>query len=325
MVQAANERQDGAEVVNARAAIPAALILVISLVLSLVLSLAVEFALMAASVGAALAATTASSAPAVPMPSAAAQPPCGGAEIARGEVGRVVDGRDFVLADGRAVHLAGIEVPLTGLPRQSGAAPGGAAARKALAALLAGARVVLRRVRSSSDRYGRIVAYVDALRGNSERSVQAELVAAGFARVGADVEDRDCAGELLRREIAARRAKRGLWVDSYYDPLPADDPAEILARRGRFALVEGKVVSVHASRAILYVNFGRHWWRDFSVTVRKRNETRFAAAGLNLKDLAGRRVRVRGFVEARGGPGVMPWYAPWIEVAYPDEIEPADR
>ena len=251
-----------------------------------------------------------------PAPAPAVQ--CGGDEIARGGVSHIIDGRTFVLDDGREVRLAAIEVPL--LPQESGAAPGGAAARDALAALMAGAQVVLRRAEFPTDRYGRIVAYADAVRDDSERLAQAELISAGFARVGDRVASRDCAAELLRRENAARTAKLGLWANSYYDILEADNPADVLARRDRFALVEGKVVSVRESGATIYVNFGRRWSEDFTVTIRKRNERSFTAAGLDLKRLAGRRVRVRGWIEERGGKRG----SPWIEAARPEQIEPAD-
>jgi hypothetical protein len=98
--------------------------------------------------------------------------------------------------------------------------------------------------------------------------------------------------------------------------LRADQPAAVLAQRGRFVLVEGKVVSVHTSGATTYVNFSRDWSNEFAVTVRKRNEDRFRTAGVNLKALAGRLVRVRGWVEQRRGP--------WIEATYPEQIELAD-
>ena len=100
-------------------------------------------------------------------------------------------------------------------------------------------------------------------------------------------------------------AKLGLWADPYYDVLDAETPADVLAQRGRFALVEGKVVSVRESGATIYVNFGRRWSEDFTVTILKRNERNFTAAGLDLKGLAGRRVRVRGWIEARGGTGAV--------------------
>jgi hypothetical protein len=97
--------------------------------------------------------------------------------------------------------------------------------------------------------------------------------------------------------------------------------AAILARPGRFALVEGKIVSVHRSGSVLYVNFGRRWSRDFTATLYGRSARNFAAAKLDLKALAGQVVLVRGFVGARGGSNT-PWHAPWIELEHPEQIEP---
>jgi endonuclease YncB( thermonuclease family) len=252
---------------------------------------------------------------------------CGGDEVARGSVSRILDGRTFLLDDGREVRLAAVEVPPPLPPAEEPAPgpPGGTAAKDALAGLLAGAQIALRRAEFPSDRYGRIMAYAVAVRGDSERLVQAELISAGFARVGDRVGSRDCAAELLGLENSARAAKLGLWGRPSYNPLQADRTEDILAQRGRFALVEGNVVSVHESGATVYVNFGRHWSEDFSVTIRKRNEGSFAAANLDLKRFAGRRLRVRGWVEARGSVGGSPWRAPWIEAVYPEQIETADQ
>ena len=205
--------------------------------------------------------------------------------------------------------------------------PGGAAAKAELSRITAGAQVVLRQAAVKPDRYGRVVAYAETMRGEAWRSVEADLTAAGLARVADDVGSRACAAVLLSAETAARKAKIGLWADPYYDPLRADDPARIVAERGRFALVEGDVVSVHESGATLYLNFGRRWSRDFAVTIRKRNKTRFAAAGIDLKALAGRPVQVRGWIEARAaaGRGGAYWRAPWIEATYPAQIQLADH
>jgi endonuclease YncB( thermonuclease family) len=242
-------------------------------------------------------------------------PICGGDVIARGVAKHVIDGRTFALDDGREVRLAAIEVA----PFETGAAPA-AAARAALDALVGGDDIVLRRGDISTDRYGRLVAYAYAVRDGEELFAQGELIASGFARVGDHVGSRACTLALLKSEDAARAAKLGLWADSHYDVLDAETPTDVLARRGRFALVEGKVVSVRESGTTIYVNFGRRWSEDFTVTVLKRNERNFAAAGLDLKGLAGRRIRVRGFVEARGGTG----RSPWIEADYPEQIETAD-
>jgi len=250
---------------------------------------------------------------------------CGGEMVAHATVSRVIDGRTFVLGDGREVRLAAIEVPPLPRPRQSGSAPdasgpGGAASKDALDALVGGDEVVLRQADAGVDRYGRMVAYAYAIRDGEELFAQGELIASGFARVADRIGSKACATELLDRENTARQAKLGLWGDPYYDVLNADTPVAVLAQRGRFALVEGRVVSVRESGATTYVNFGRRWSESFAVTISKRNERNFTAAGLDLKSLSGRRVRVRGWVEARGAGGNVPW----IEAVRPEQIETAD-
>jgi endonuclease YncB( thermonuclease family) len=266
---------------------------------------------------------------------AAAQEPaphiaCGGETIAQAAVGKIIDGRTFALADGRQVRLAAIEVPPLAAPGQSPPAAevparDGEAARTALDALIGGDEVLLRQTADgldhNQDRYGRIVAYAYALRDGAELFAQGAMVESGLARVADRVDTRNCAETLLLGEKAARTAKLGLWGDPYYEVLNADAPADVLAQRGRFALVEGQVVSVRESGATIYVNFGRRWSESFAVTISKRNERNFTAAGIDVMSLAGRRVRVRGWVEAHGAEDNIPW----IEAARPEQIENADQ
>jgi hypothetical protein len=93
----------------------------------------------------------------------------------------------------------------------------------------------------------------------------------------------------------------------------ASKPAAILAHKGRFTLVEGHVLSVRGSGATIYVNFGRRWTHDFTVTILRRNRALFSAAGMEPEHLQGRWVRVRGVVEERGGP--------LIAAVAPEQIE----
>jgi endonuclease YncB( thermonuclease family) len=265
---------------------------------------------------------------------------CGGETVANATVSRIIDGRTFVLNDGREVRLAAIEVPP--LPSAGQWAPAaeksardasqldaaeheGTAAKAALDALIGGDQVVLRQadisLSNNLDRYGRIVAYAYALRDGEELFAQGALLESGFARAADRIGNKNCAAELLAAENTARSGKLGLWGDPYYDVLNADAPVDVLAQRGRFALVEGQVVSVRESGAMIYVNFGRRWSESFAVTISKRNERNFTEAGLDLKSLAGRRVRVRGFIEARGAEGDVPS----IEAARPEQIEVANQ
>jgi endonuclease YncB( thermonuclease family) len=111
---------------------------------------------------------------------------CGAEAIARGTFSRVIDGRTFVLGDGREVRLAAIEVPPLPPPPEPSSASVGLAARDALATLLASTEVVLRQAEPQrTDRYGRVVAFASTARDGVERSVQGDLIAAGLVRVAA--------------------------------------------------------------------------------------------------------------------------------------------
>jgi hypothetical protein len=58
---------------------------------------------------------------------------------------------------------------------------------------------------------------------------------------------------------------------------------------------------------------GRRWSEDFTLTVLRRYEEAFVTAGIEPTSLAGRRIRVRGFIEEQGGL--------WIESTRPEQFE----
>jgi len=217
---------------------------------------------------------------------AVAQETCKLTGIGSTQVAAVRDGRTLMLDDGRELRLAAIEA--------------GDDSRHALELLVDGRPLRLERLAAESDRYGRLVAF--AFAGDAQQSLQQALLAEGQARVSARIGDKACADALLTIERAARAARRGLWADPNFAPLRAENIAQLQAERGHFALVEGKVLSVRESGATIYVNFRRRWTRDFTVTILRRQQRAFAAAGIEPKQLEGRRIRVRGWIEQRGGP-----------------------
>jgi len=235
-----------------------------------------------------------------------------------GTVAAVSDGRSFVLDDGRQIRLAAIEVPQLPLPGETGSKAAAAlAARGVLESMVLGQKIELRqKVGAATDRYGRILAfaYVEA---GGERSVAHDLVGRGHALVAIHGGERACTGDLLAQERAARDAKLGLWGEPVYWLMGAEGAAALLAERGQFTVVEGKVLSVRESGGTIYMNFGRRWSQALTVTIPKRQERTFAAAGIAPKQLENRRVRVRGWIEERNGPR--------IEALRPDQIEVAER
>jgi endonuclease YncB( thermonuclease family) len=208
-----------------------------------------------------------------------------------GRVTAVTDGRSFRLQDGREIRLAGIEPAASEEPSR----------RQPLATMLIGREVRLHGEDDAPDRYGRQAAFVWLL--PSETMVQAELLARGEALVSTGVANKECTATLFAAEAKARDAKRGLWADPSAIK-NAESPGVILAGIGRFALVEGRVLSVRQTGATTYLNFGQNWTRDFAVTIPRQALAVFAAAGLVPKSLENKRIRVRGIVEARNGPRI---------------------
>jgi len=225
---------------------------------------------------------------------------CAFAEQGEGRVDSIIDGRSFRLSDGREIRLAGIELATTG-PKESRAA--------ALSAMVAGQAVTLRGADDAPDRYGRQGAFVFL----SDTLVQAELLRQGEALASPEVADNDCFGALLTAEAEARRLKKGLW-NSPTVIKNAESPDDILTGIGRLTVVEGRVLSVRQAGTTTYLNFGRNFTRDFAVTISRRMMPAVESAGLALKSLENRRIRVRGWVEARPGPRMELYQAGQIEL-----------
>jgi endonuclease YncB( thermonuclease family) len=226
-----------------------------------------------------------------PATGPASAAPCAFEPQGEGRVAAVIDARSFRLQDGREVRLAGIEPVYENRANRA----------QTLAAILGGREVSLRGDDDAPDRYGRQAAFVFLV--PSETLVQERMLAQGAAIASSMVTDKACAAVLLEAEAAARQAKKGVWAD------PAaikntESPGDILTGTGRFMLVEGKVLTVRQAGATTYLNFGRNWTQDFAVTIPKRVLPVFEAAGIAPKSLENRRIRVRGFVEARGGPRI---------------------
>lgn len=238
-------------------------------------------------------------------------------------VAAVTERFEIALDDGRLVRPAGLAPAPPGFT----ATPQAAALRQAAAERIVGAPVIVQAL-GPRDRWGRTVAMLSPVDGGPEAGLT--LLGLGAARIG-DAREGGAGGPLCpqaRRdaEAVARKAGIGLWSDAYYGVQSADDRAGLLARAGQFVLVEGTIRRVGTGRALLYLDFANG--RDgFSVTATLRSVRAFEAAGIALRTLAGRRVRVRGVIEpfvsrARGDrPAAL---SPRIEIAGPGALDLLD-
>lgn len=216
-----------------------------------------------------------------------------------GRIAAIIDARTLRLDDGRVIRLAG----LAGLDETRSAPP--------LLSRHIGATVSLHSDSDAPDRYGRqhAVVFVEG----AATSLQIALVAAGAAVHDGIFDATDCRAEFAAAEASARRSRSGVWSAASPAVMQAQNPDDIQARIGQFVIVEGQVRSVRQAGSIHYLNFGQRWTQGFSVTISNRSAALFEAAGLAPRTLEGRKIRVRGMVEARTGPR--------IDVSRPMQIE----
>ena len=220
-------------------------------------------------------------------------------------VERVIDGDTIALNDGPVVRLAGIAAP------KGEANPTLAeAARRGLESLVLGKVVLVGNRDGNPDRYGRLTAQLFLRDGGMW--IEGEMLRRGLARVFTLRDRRACGRALLAAEDEGRAGRAGLWADPGFAIRAADD-SSLLQAKHLYQIVEGRVLSMGRTAGAIYLDFGRDWSTDFTVTVNAPDAPFLEAEGLQLDALPGRRVRVRGWLEE--------WNGPTIRVDHPEQIE----
>ena len=139
--------------------------------------------------------------------------------------------------------------------------------------------------------------------------LQGALLEQGLVQVQTRPGEVARAAEMAEREDVARAALAGVWADHGFGAQPAHRVARHV---GRFEIVRGRVVRVALLERYTYLNFGADWRSDFTLRVARSSEAAFRTAGIDLEQLAGREVEVRGYVLEAGGP--------LIELSHPEQI-----
>jgi endonuclease YncB( thermonuclease family) len=202
------------------------------------------------------------------------------------------DARTIVLDDGRMLRLAGVESFALLLPGGDAAE---AALQRRLQAIVTVSPLRVRLLAESPDRYGRLPALVSAA---GPVPLQEVLAREGLVIAYPGGDALPCFAEILAAEDEARRNRRGFWAGIR---LPRAWPDALTPLIGRFAIFEGIVISVGNRSSRTYLNFGGLWKEDVTVEVAARDREKFGGEA-GLAALAGKRVRLRGFVEEKAGP-----------------------
>ena len=220
-------------------------------------------------------------------------------------------GDTLILEDGRAVRLAGVL-----LPRRASdgdvMAEARKAAEKAVADLVSAQKVELRVDAAQRDRYGRLLAQVFVTRDGERVWLQERLIASGHARVISSKDNRMCVSELLTAENTARQAGQGEWRTGVFSVKQAASEDILAGLVQNYEIVEGRIENVAEVRGRTYLNFGKNWRRDFTVSI-SSDAAKLFANQTELSGLKGRLVRVRGWIENINGPS--------IALTHPEQLE----
>lgn len=234
-------------------------------------------------------------------------------ELKRGPtatVARILSGTGLELGSGEKVRLVGVD---TTTSAEKPAKDTAGQSRDLLQSLLKDEQVELAFGGLRRDRYGRYLAHVYLLRNGERLWVQRILVERGLARVSSFADNRACVRHLQEFEKEAREAGKGLWGGSNFKVQNALEPRSLMKAIYSFQVVEGVVRKVADVKGRLFLNFDEDWRRDFTVAIEKRDRKRFAGSSIDLEQLAGRRIRVRGWIER--------WNGPVIKATHPEQIE----
>jgi hypothetical protein len=219
-------------------------------------------------------------------------------------VTRVEGAAAFTLDDGSSLKLMSLSVPSARDVAVSVEewAPE-VEARAAVDGLVRDRRIEIVASGAFRDRYGRRVAHVYGSDRDAGRFwLQSVIIDGGHARVAPLPGESMCLRELFAREAVARAKRAGLWANPAYAVRSARETRGLEKLGGTFQIIEGWVAAVGMSRNEVFLNFGRDWKWDFTAAVDlKRSDDRESLVA-RLKNLKGRLVRVRGFIERRNGP-----------------------
>lgn len=235
-----------------------------------------------------------------------------------GKVKSVLDGDTLYLDSGLKVRLSAMQAPKLPLGRKGFKAwPLGEEAKEALTELTHKRTVRLYYGGERRDRYDRALAqvYLVGQDGNADLWIQEEMVRLGMARVYTWPDTFQDSARLFAAEYEARAAGRGIWGHDYY-AIRSPAPDALAQDVDSFQIVEGIITSSADIRGRVYLNFGANYKTDFTVVIAKKDRKRFKKAGLDLTDLDGASVRVRGWIELMNGPMI------WLD--HPERLEILD-
>lgn len=205
-------------------------------------------------------------------------------------VERVIDGDTIVVRHGGKVRLLGINAPEIA-HRTSTAEPLGDKAHQRLQQLLEGQRVYLEFDQRRRDPYNRLLAHVTLEDGTG---INALLLHEGLARALFLQPNMRHLQHYYQVEAEAQAARRGIWSRPEFQ-IHSSDKARACLKH--FCRLRGKVLTIERKRLYTTLQLSG----KVQITIRNEYLPQFLAAGVDINQMEGRTVIVRGWMGERDG------------------------
>jgi micrococcal nuclease len=228
---------------------------------------------------------------------------------AKARVTQVIDGQTLVVNNTTTIHLPAIYIPWE-TPTSQGEY--GKRAKEFLENEFLDKFVRIYQVRNIERALFNALGHKEAylVRADDWVWAQEELVKFGYAFAYPTQSHKDTVDELYKAEDFARREKIGFWAEDQWQILNEETAIGI---EDRFAIVEGVIEKIAVKNNVIYLNFGADWRNDMTVSMDSLLRRQFSKAGVNVTQLGGQKIRVRGWIRDYNGP--------YIEVLDPRQIE----
>lgn len=221
-----------------------------------------------------------------------------------GKIDKVIDGQTILLTNDKIVRLVGLDIPNY---QQNPDYDFTLKSQMLLKEHLPhGTEIMVYQTRMAKkgrvNRMGHDLGHIltKEAKDNPSKWLQGLLLSEGFARVYTTSSNPELNKEMKNIENTALNNKKGLWAeDSPFKTLTPDTAAQAM---GEFAVIDGTVKKTATVRNTLYLNFGDNWKTDFTIMVSSSLRKKLARRPLDLMNLGGEKVRVRGWVREYNGP-----------------------
>lgn len=231
----------------------------------------------------------------------------------RGEVVQIINPQTVQLKDGRTIRLSALHFPDLDMSMNGDYA---LMAKKIMEDFLQGKHVLIYQTPEKDwgrvNRMGHHLAHLQ--REDGRIWLQGLLLSLGLAQVNTDERTPELSAQMYEVENLARHEKIGVWAEDKYQIHPSEHAHQFM---DRFQIIEGRILDTAIKNNRIYLNFGKDWRDDFTLSVPANKRQVFKKKNVDPLSWKGQYVRARGWVRDYNGA--------FMEITHPQAVSTLDE